>query len=309
MFKCSNKIVSSGPWIWLNHLQEADIESNSTGLTVCITALDWVHMFQTVRLWFFSDTFCQLQNYTSRWHQVTYWIILKWFVQKQIHYKCVLLRDSQWLILLWLCLGSFWLVKQKKKKKKPLVLKQTSISKLQKKKKRQIFNTFNQSQLSCHYHGVAMGADMHAEQKIMSTSSIIHIPFEKSVCERNIKCCNYIKADRKRRQTNKKSNEISFQDSFGSVTYYVLQEFEPNVSKEELIHYYGLGTCQPMRCKQTKKKSHKSNIWVCSGRCQPEAVLPGNYYRPKQCCLATVTNPNWADSTSEIPLEQPSVGW
>ncbi len=38
-----------------------------------------------------------------------------------------------------------------------------------------------------------MGADMHAEEK--STSSIIHIVFEKtkSVCERNIKDCNYIK--------------------------------------------------------------------------------------------------------------------
>jgi len=65
----------------------------------------------------------------------------------------------------------------------------------------------------------------------MSTSSIIEK--RKSVCERNIKGCNYIKADKKRRQTNRKGM-ISFQDSFGAVTYNILQEFEAKCQQRRM---------------------------------------------------------------------------
>lgn len=68
-------------------------------------------------------------------------------------------------------------------------------------------------------------------KKIMSTSSIIHIPFEKSVCERNIKCCNYIKADRKKDRQIEKG--MIFQDFLGPVAYNVLQEFEAKMSAKK----------------------------------------------------------------------------
>lgn len=57
------------------------------------------------------------------------------------------------------------------------------------------------------------------------------------------------------------------------------RSLRPNVSKEEIIHYYGLGTCQPMRCKQTKKSPTKT-IFVC-------AAVVANL---KLCCLATITD-------------------
>lgn len=80
---------------------------------------------------------------------------------------CVALRQS----VVDLALALFGIIlsgkAKKAKTKKKALSPQTDINhKTQKKKKHtQIFNTFNQSQLSCHYCGVAMGADMHAEQK------------------------------------------------------------------------------------------------------------------------------------------------
>ncbi len=154
---------SSGPWIWLAKL----IPSSMGGLFVSVTVPDYVCKFKTHCQFgvFPVPLYICRRYYESRWHQVT----LKPLIHSETN-VCYSVVDLALVLL-----GSILTGREKNCLKYQPSSSNWHQSQAQT-KNTQNYNKFNQSERN-YYHSVAMGA---YRRKVMSTSSIIHIVFEKT---------------------------------------------------------------------------------------------------------------------------------